>query len=532
MFTRFHGHHVTAANRVERWTVAALLLSVAAVLANVTHESVFHAPFQVTPLVGLSFWLYLLIGIVFAARAWRHPQLDRRSRRAWGVVAVSYLLFFASATLRPAYPLGAFFPSPADVLRLLFVPIMLTGLLMLPLRAQGEREKRKVWLDTSMVIIAAAMLIWFVVTASGTPVPTGLEAGERAAALAYPVSDLVLVFGSGVVLLRGGASSARGAATLLGAAMLLLALGDVILSHGIMRGAGEQAAVWQWVSWIVAHLLLALAPVVQCRDAKQHLLQAEAPRARMASRLPYLAIGAGYLLLLMAALDLPLRVIGLVVGAFGLTGVVILRQIVALRENHELAVTDTLTGLSNRRHLYDRLRQALARSARNQQTVAAMVVDMNGFKQINDSMGHSAGDQLLVAFGKVLRQNVLGADLVGRLGGDEFAVVLHNAATMDNASAVARRIVAGMSAPVMIDDTPVTLRASIGIALSRPGELTAEELLRRADVAMYRAKTAAQQSGTTGVATFDGEQPGPAPGARSSPVTAGGVTTSGSGPAG
>jgi diguanylate cyclase (GGDEF)-like protein len=119
-----------------------------------------------------------------------------------------------------------------------------------------------------------------------------------------------------------------------------------------------------------------------------------------------------------------------------------------------------------------------------------MLVDMNGFKQINDTLGHEAGDQLLVAFGQILRRNVLGADVVGRLGGDEFAVVLHNIGSEANVVAVAERIAADMRHPVLLGDTPVQPSASIGIAVAGPGELSPDELMHRADLAMYRAKRA------------------------------------------
>jgi diguanylate cyclase (GGDEF)-like protein len=482
--------------------VWALFLSFTAVLLHVTYDITFRPPFQVSPLVGLGFWLYLVTGSVFAFRAWRHRDLDRRSRRAWGVVAVGYVLFFASAALRPWFPLGVDFPSPADTLRLLFMPFMLAGLLMLPLRAQGRRERHMAWLDTGIVTIASIMLVWYVGTLSGGTALNQLSAGATAAAIAYPVSDLMLIFGAGIVLLRGGARSARGAAALLGGGMFFLVLGDGLLGHQLAQGAGAHSSPWQWVCWIVAHFLLALAPVVQCRQAKRHQLETDAPRAHAVSALPYMAIGLGYLLLITAVLDVSARVIGLVLGAFAMTGVAVIRQIVALRENHALAITDTLTGLFNRRHFNDRLSLALARSARNRQTVAVLLIDMNGFKHVNDSMGHDAGDQLLVALGRILQRNVLGMDVVGRIGGDEFAVILHNVGSTDNAHAVVERIVADMKTPIMIDDILLQPRASIGIALSGPGEVAAEELLRRADATMYEAKTTTRHTGTTGVATY------------------------------
>jgi diguanylate cyclase (GGDEF)-like protein len=210
-------------------------------------------------------------------------------------------------------------------------------------------------------------------------------------------------------------------------------------------------------------------------------------------------LGLGYVLLLFAVRGYQVRTVGLVLGAVAMTAVVVVRQIIALRENHELATTDILTGLANRRQLYDDLRVSVARSARSGNLVAAVVIDMNGFKQINDTMGHEAGDQLLNAFGRILRANVIGSDVVGRLGGDEFAIVLHNITSPDNAVAVVKRIQTAMQEPVILGDAAVQPQASFGVALTAPGETDADALLRRADAAMYRAK----QNRTTGFAVYE-----------------------------
>jgi diguanylate cyclase (GGDEF)-like protein len=198
-------------------------------------------------------------------------------------------------------------------------------------------------------------------------------------------------------------------------------------------------------------------------------------------------MGLGYALLLLAVRGYPMRTIGLALGAVAMTSVVVTRQVVALRENHELATTDTLTGLVNRRLLYDRLRLAVGRGGRGGK-VAAVLIDMNGFKQINDTMGHEAGDQLLVAFGRILRANVFGTDVVGRLGGDEFAIVLHDIDSPDKAIAVVKRIMTAMEEPIVIGDAAVQPQASFGLALALPGESDADALLHRADLAMYQAK--------------------------------------------
>jgi diguanylate cyclase len=179
---------------------------------------------------------------------------------------------------------------------------------------------------------------------------------------------------------------------------------------------------------------------------------------------------------------------GLTLGGLVITGLVVLRQLAVQRESDQAAATDGLTGLANRSHLRDRLIQGLERDGRSNRVTAVLLVDLNGFKQVNDTLGHKAGDQLLIGVSRVLREAILGADVAGRLGGDEFAVVLHDIGSEANAEAVARRIVAAAGEPVMIDGRGVQPSVSIGIALSGPGEFTADELLHRADVAMYHAK--------------------------------------------
>jgi diguanylate cyclase (GGDEF)-like protein len=136
------------------------------------------------------------------------------------------------------------------------------------------------------------------------------------------------------------------------------------------------------------------------------------------------------------------------------------------------------------------MHRAATRAERTGRAFAVVLVDMNGLKAVNDTMGHKAGDQLLVEFAAVLRRCVLGSDVVGRLGGDEFALVLQDITNAAGAEAVVRRVLAEMQHSVPLADTLVTLRASFGIAVCRPGETEPDELLHRADLAMYQAKRA------------------------------------------
>nr|WP_322940534.1 diguanylate cyclase [Pseudomonas sp. s4] len=153
----------------------------------------------------------------------------------------------------------------------------------------------------------------------------------------------------------------------------------------------------------------------------------------------------------------------------------------------ELALQDPLTGLANRTALQLHLDQALARSQRRHELLALMLIDLDGFKPINDRHGHGFGDQVLTEIAQRLRQYIRDGDLPARLGGDEFVVVCENVQSADDAQYLARRLLEGLDTPMHLEDRSVRVGASIGIALSQ-GDDDATRLIRSADAAMYRAK--------------------------------------------
>ena len=155
----------------------------------------------------------------------------------------------------------------------------------------------------------------------------------------------------------------------------------------------------------------------------------------------------------------------------------------------EDAFIDSLTGLVNRKLFLDRLGHGLVISARSAAPVAVIFFDLDDFKSINDTQGHGAGDELLALVGARLRTQVREADTVARLGGDEFAIIVRDAVTDASVEEVARRVLRVLAEPVTIGADEILLAASIGIAVSEPGD-SAEDLLRNADLAMYQAKAA------------------------------------------
>ncbi|MFT5532411.1 MAG: two-component system cell cycle response regulator [Burkholderiaceae bacterium] len=155
---------------------------------------------------------------------------------------------------------------------------------------------------------------------------------------------------------------------------------------------------------------------------------------------------------------------------------------------HHLALHDALTGLPNRRLLDDRIGVALAHARRGRTLVALMYVDLDGFKHINDTLGHEHGDQLLQLVSQRLLAAARTEDTVARIGGDEFVLVLGDLATMKDVRATAQKMIDAVTTPYLICETEVSITASIGISLS--GTAPAEGLIRLADAALYEAKRA------------------------------------------
>ncbi len=174
-------------------------------------------------------------------------------------------------------------------------------------------------------------------------------------------------------------------------------------------------------------------------------------------------------------------------------------QKTASEQIHRLAFYDALTGLPNRRLLMDRLMQACAASARSGRHGALMFIDLDHFKNINDSQGHDIGDMLLKQVGERLTATVRDGDTIARLGGDEFVVVLQNLSahaeeSASRAEAVAEKLRSAISPPYLIKDHVYGTTMSVGIVLFKDHQASIEQLLKHADIAMYQAKAAGRNT--------------------------------------
>ncbi|WP_339667981.1 EAL domain-containing protein [Dasania marina] len=153
-----------------------------------------------------------------------------------------------------------------------------------------------------------------------------------------------------------------------------------------------------------------------------------------------------------------------------------------------MAFYDTLTGLANRRLFRNRLEHLLNNISRNQYSLGLILLDLDHFKEINDSMGHDAGDDLLTIISERLQQCVRSSDTVARLGGDEFAIILpidNDGIALPN---IAEKIITAITAPIILQENELTISASLGIAVAPIDSSQAEELIKQADMALYKAK--------------------------------------------
>ena len=312
--------------------------------------------------------------------------------------------------------------------------------------------------------------------------------------VAQPITDVVMLTLIAAAVARVGRNT-RPLGILIGSAIVGIGISDGVLARQVGLGLAAPGSVFA-NGWIAGTLCLGLAA-----------LFAVCFRRRAESTSPGTAASRAVLLLAVLPVALACGIgVGLQAGdaridralvwvMLALVGLTLVRMFLALYMNYGLgkalthqASHDSLTGLPNRMLLRRRLERALAAIETSQQHVTLMMLDLDGFKEVNDSFGHSAGDQVLVQVARRVVTSVRDVDVVARLGGDEFAVLLVHGPD-DNAIAIARRVLAALELPLNLRMTTVGVAASIGIATGGLAD-SADELLRNADLAMYAAKGA------------------------------------------
>ncbi len=386
---------------------------------------------------------------------------------------------------------GATPPSPslADAFYVTFYPVTYAALMLL-LRSQVKRFSLATWLDGAVAGLGAAALC---ATFAFTSVlhHDGGDALGVAVNLAYPVGDVLLL---GLVV--GSAAIVSGRRRLpwlaLAAGYALITIGDIF---NALNSTSFVGTAFNAVAWPLSILVVSAA--VWIRTPASRPAVAEEPPGFL---LPALAAAAALTILFVGSLNhvggvsLGLAAATLVVaGGRSALSLIGLRTLTEQRRRE--AVTDQLTGLGNRRALFELLDGFLVEqndTDTSPRSLAFMFVDLDRFKEVNDSFGHATGDELLRQLGARLEGSLRESDLVVRLGGDEFALALLDS-DADYAATVAGRLNSRIEEPFALDAVRVEIGASIGIALFPDDALNSVDLVRCADLAMYRAKVEGKQ---------------------------------------
>jgi diguanylate cyclase (GGDEF)-like protein len=451
--------------------------------------------------IVLSYLVGVLLGVGYSIRAATHPLLDPAIRRPWRYLAGVFCLdiVVGASTL----PMG----QGTDPAHVQMTPLLLLGIAGLVAQAiclvmalmsfasmplQG-RAHGKLAMDVLIVAGAALMVLWYLLI---SPVVSGHRSTLSPAAMLYDcvmlLSDLASTVGISTVLLRGTLPTVRRPARLVLMSVVGFLGWDLWTIWAQSHRALDLSSPTSQLLVTVPLYVMVAAGVEQCRAEPNGPPPSPTPLAiQRPSPLPYIALTLGVGVQIAAAIrNGDLLWLGLVAGGVVMTFGVATRQLLSMRENYALALTDSLTGLANRVRLTAVLERTVSEGRRTGAVTAVMVIDLNGFKLVNDTYGHETGDQLLVVFADMLRRAMRKTDVPARWGGDEFVVVLNDIHDTHHAILTAERVLAEVNHPVIVKGQQIAIHASIGIALTNPSapEVAAEDLLREADQAMYRAK--------------------------------------------
>ncbi|MGO9754316.1 MAG: diguanylate cyclase [Solirubrobacteraceae bacterium] len=416
----------------------------------------------------------------------------------WGLANAAQLVYEVFLNELP-------YPSVADGFYLTLYPLVFAGLLLFPTARASRRQRLLMVLDAAVVAIGGAAVVWFVelgptlVQASGQPLLQAIFS------ILYPVGDLIVIAALAGVLTRGTLRSSTRALQTLAAGSLLLVTADLIYGYITVKlGQSYSGGDWLDVVWFAGLLLWAVAATLQRRPEPAELMALRSTGAarRRPSWVPYVAVATGLGLLVYAERhDAFYPAVGLVLAAVISAVLVAVRQLAAqsqliavqreLQNAHDelaaLATTDSLTGLPNHRSLVASIDHELERSSRSGREFALGFLDLDHFKELNDALGHAAGDNALRETADVIRASVRGVDVLGRWGGEEFIVLLPELDAL-GANDVAERVRAAVAQHRFASASGAHLTCSIGVALHPGDGVDRDTLVSGADRAMYAAK--------------------------------------------
>lgn len=392
------------------------------------------------------------------------------------------------------------FPSVADAGFLLFAVFATAAMLCWPSTSLHGAGRWRALLDA--VLVAGSLFIVTWVTALGSAVrASGETTFAYAVSLAYPVSDLVLLT-LAILVVAHARRAARSGLGLLTIGLVFLCVADSGFAYLTSIGKYATGSPVD-AGWFAGFLLIAAAAyVATTAPGTDHPDSIPVVESAARALLPYLPAGLGLGVALIGELTGHGQKVSLVAATVVMTALLI-RQLLAVLDNRRLvgqliaaqqelryqAFHDPLTGLANRALFTDRLLHSLQLHRRDLRPISLLYCDLDGFKAVNDTFGHDAGDDVLKAAAERFRAITRPGDTVARMGGDEFALLVEDDG---DAVTIATRILDAFTQPAAVDGHFITLGVSIGIAELTPSAPPVEssQFIQRADAAMYQAKRA------------------------------------------
>ena len=479
-------------------------MGVGAVTAGVAFAGILIGQWGGYPVAKIVADYGLLVFAVFAAgcSALAAASAEGRQRRAWICLTVGLSGWAGGEALWMFYERvlhQAPFPSLADAGYLLFPVGAGLAMVLFPIGYSGHSRVR--FLLDGFIVAGALFEISWVLVMRGVYDAGGTNAFALALSLAYPIADIAILTVALLVLARAR-SGRRTTLAMLSAGVVMMALSDSAFVYLTAHDAYYSGHITD-IGWAIGLLLFGMAALINRRAWETDAVVSHAP-SRATMWLPYVPVALAALICFPAYFSTP-GLGPILVSSTLLMGAVMARQYMVVRQNQRLlkmvadqAMRDTLTGLANRDLFNDRLMHAVQLHLNDNQSVAVLSMDLDDFKLVNDSLGHPAGDALLVQAAERLLGCVRTSDTVARVGGDEFAVLMEGLPELSRL--VAHRVVAAFEEPFVIDGQQLLMRPSVGLAVASSAnpDLSADILLKQADVAMYSAK----RSKSGGLHTF------------------------------
>jgi diguanylate cyclase len=393
--------------------------------------------------------------------------------------------------LAPAGRMSLPFPSPADLASGVFYLLLMAGLVT-AVRRRVRGLESAVWWDCAVGSLGAAAVLTVVLSPVLVSALAGSPSVSTLVATACPMLDSAFVAGAAGIVAVGGLGgvhlSNRWALLLAGG--MVLAAADVVYALQVAQSAYAVGTPLD-AGWAIAMVVVATwVDGAERGDGATTVPQTSPVTGATNMVVPAVATTAA-LGVLVASSQTDLLALAVVLAAATLLAAtartqVAFGQLVRMADVRRQATTDELTGLPNRRALYSEGHARLLDVPGRRESL--LLLDLDRFREVNDCMGHHAGDLLLIQVGARLRAHLHAGDLLARLGGDEFAVLLRDAGH-DQAADVATALRAALAEPFALEGVTLHSSVSIGIALFPDDGLDLGSLLRKADIAMYSAKS-------------------------------------------